>query len=173
MTPFTVVGINHIGLASKDPAATRYFFEQVLGLPLLSEELVSEQKTNTYMYPSASSQTKSNQRSNPPSADSQAHLSRPTKQDNSSEHSPGPSRLEILEPEHPGSGPIGRYLDKKGGGIHHLALQVDNLAAALTHLAAANIKLIDSEPKSGAHGSKVAFVHPHSTGGILIELVEP
>lgn len=82
------------------------------------------------------------------------------------------SRLEILEAAEPGQGPVAAFLDKKGAGIHHLALRVDNIEAALSFLIKQGVKLIDQSPKPGAHGSKIAFIHPHATGGILIELVE-
>ena len=68
--------------------------------------------------------------------------------------------------------PIGKYLDSKGGGIHHLALQVFGLALALKELKDKGVKLIDESPRTGANDTQVAFIHPKSTGGFLIELVE-
>ncbi|MBI2602873.1 MAG: methylmalonyl-CoA epimerase [Deltaproteobacteria bacterium] len=81
------------------------------------------------------------------------------------------TRLEILAPAE-GKGPIAKFLASRGGGIHHIALEVDNLANALACLKAKGIQLIDEKARKGAHGSKVAFIHPHASGGILIELVE-
>ena len=83
-----------------------------------------------------------------------------------------PPRLEVLEPSAPGLGPIASFLAKKGAGIHHIALRVDNLSAALKFLEEQKVELIDHSPRPGAHGSKVAFIHPRACGGILLELVE-
>jgi len=81
-------------------------------------------------------------------------------------------RLEVLEASSPGLGPIASFLAKKGAGIHHIALRVDKLSAALSFLDAQGVELIDKQPRPGAHSSKVAFIHPRACGGILIELVE-
>jgi methylmalonyl-CoA/ethylmalonyl-CoA epimerase len=67
---------------------------------------------------------------------------------------------------------VGRFLERRGPGIHHLAYRVPDLAAALERLAAEGVRLIDEVPRPGAHGRQVAFLHPSSTGGVLIELVE-
>jgi methylmalonyl-CoA/ethylmalonyl-CoA epimerase len=79
------------------------------------------------------------------------------------------SRIELLEPTSSDS-PIAKFLDKRGPGIHHICLRVDDIRAALVKLKAQGMQLINEEPKPGAHGCLVAFVHPKSTGGILIEL---
>jgi methylmalonyl-CoA epimerase len=63
-------------------------------------------------------------------------------------------------------------MSKRGEGIHHVAVQVDNLEAALDRLKAAGVRLIDDRPKRGAHNTRIAFVHPASTHGVLMELVE-
>jgi methylmalonyl-CoA/ethylmalonyl-CoA epimerase len=68
--------------------------------------------------------------------------------------------------------PVAQYLEKRGSGIQHVALEVDNLAAWLAHLNSKGVELIDQEPRRGAHGTLIAFVHPRATGGVLIELVE-
>jgi methylmalonyl-CoA epimerase len=67
--------------------------------------------------------------------------------------------------------PVGRFLSKRGPGMHHLALEVGDLPAALHDLAAAGGELIDQEPRQGLYGMQVAFVHPDSTDGVLVELV--
>ena len=138
---FKITGLNHIGLAPKDPAKSKYFFEVLLKLPLEGEELVSDQKVNTVMF----SSSKTN---NTPA-----------------------TRLEILEPTDDDS-PIKKFLDKKGSGIHHLALTVDNIDAAISHLLSFDIEMIDKSPRNGAHNTKIAFVHPRATGGLLVEIVE-
>ena len=83
----------------------------------------------------------------------------------------GQSRLELLEPMAADS-PISQFLEKRGAGIHHLALQVDDIQSALTDLKAKGARLIDETPRNGAGGCLVAFIHPSSTGGVLLELVE-
>ena len=143
MSSFSILGINHVGLAPKDPEKCRWFFCDVLGLKSLGEELVKPQKTMTLMI--ASSQKGGG----------------------------GEARLESLSPE---SGtedsPIAKFLAKKGAGIHHLALSVDNVAAAIAGLVEAGVEMVDAVPRIGAHQTSIAFVHPNSTGGILVELVE-
>ena len=84
---------------------------------------------------------------------------------------PDQATLEVLEPLNNDS-VIQGYLDKRGGGIHHLALKVDNVQEWIDHLKAQNVALLNDKPKPGAYGTSVVFLHPKSTGGILIELVQ-
>jgi methylmalonyl-CoA/ethylmalonyl-CoA epimerase len=142
MGSLRVKGINHLGLAAKDAVKCRWFLNEVLGLSHLGDELVSAQKTMTSMFASS-------------------HMN------------PVQTRLEIVSPEvGTTDGPISRYLEKKGGGIHHLAVTVENIEIAIEHMRTHGVKMIDETPRSGAHHTKIAFVHPESTGGILIELVQ-
>ena len=83
----------------------------------------------------------------------------------------GESRVELLEPTSQDS-PISKFLEKRGGGIHHIAVEVDDINAALERLSAAGNRLIDEKPRVGAEGCLVAFVHPSSTNGVLLELVQ-
>lgn len=83
----------------------------------------------------------------------------------------GDSQLELLEPTN-GDSPVGRFIAKRGEGIHHICLEVENLEAVLAQLRASNIRLIDESPRCGAEGRKIAFLHPSSGHGVLIELVE-
>jgi len=83
----------------------------------------------------------------------------------------GESRIELLEATSADS-PISRFLEKRGPGIHHIAVQVDDIRSALANLKRNGARLIDDEPRKGAGGCLVAFVHPSSTGGVLLELVE-
>lgn len=83
----------------------------------------------------------------------------------------GPGRLELLEPTGDDT-PVGRFLDRRGPGLHHIAYRVPDLVAALASLERQGMTLIDREPRTGAGGHKVAFVHPRSTNGTLVELVE-
>jgi methylmalonyl-CoA/ethylmalonyl-CoA epimerase len=140
-----ILGINHIGLAPKDPAQARWFFEVALGLAVLGEELVQAQETMTVMLRSSVAAT-----------------------------FPEP-RLEIVSPEGgvaSSKGPIAKFLEKKGSGIHHVALNVTGLDELLARLKSLNVRLIDAVPRPGAHETRIAFVHPESTGGLLVELVE-
>jgi methylmalonyl-CoA/ethylmalonyl-CoA epimerase len=77
--------------------------------------------------------------------------------------------IELLEPTGPDS-PISAFIEKKGGGLHHLALAVDDIQAMIKRLQEKNVQMLNSEPKSGAHHSKIAFVHPKSFSGVLFEL---
>jgi methylmalonyl-CoA/ethylmalonyl-CoA epimerase len=81
----------------------------------------------------------------------------------------GGPRLELLEGTSPESA-IAKYIEKRGPGLHHITLRVDDIAQALAHLKARGVRLVDEAPRSGAEGSLIAFVHPASTGGVLIEL---
>ena len=83
----------------------------------------------------------------------------------------GESLVELLEPA-AGDTPIGKFLAKRGPGIHHICFSVDDLDAALDRCRAAGVRLIDDKPRLGAEGKRIAFIHPSSTAGILIELSE-
>jgi methylmalonyl-CoA epimerase len=83
----------------------------------------------------------------------------------------GESRIELLEPTGPES-PIQKFMTKRGEGIHHIAITVDDIDKALKQLKAAGVRLVDDEPRRGAHNTRIAFVHPSSTHGVLLELVQ-
>lgn len=83
----------------------------------------------------------------------------------------GESRIELLEPAGPDS-PIEKFMARRGEGIHHIAVRVDDIEAALARLKASGARLIDEKPRQGAHNTRVAFIHPSSTNGVLVELVE-
>jgi methylmalonyl-CoA epimerase len=83
----------------------------------------------------------------------------------------GESKIELLESTSP-DGNIARYIEKKGEGIHHIAFEVDNLDSILKNLQLEGVQLIDKEPRYGAGGARIAFLHPKSTNGILVELCE-
>jgi len=83
----------------------------------------------------------------------------------------GETRVELLEP--PGeSSPVATFLEKRGPGIHHVAVRVTDIRASLARLKAKGARLIDAEPRVGAGGCLVAFIHPSASGGVLLELVE-
>lgn len=83
----------------------------------------------------------------------------------------GDTEVELLEPTSPES-PVSKFMEKRGEGIHHLALRVENIEAALEELKGKGIRLIDEEPRCGAGGAKIAFIHPKAAGGVLLELSE-
>ena len=83
----------------------------------------------------------------------------------------GDANLELLEPTSPDS-PIAKFIEKRGEGIHHICLRVDDLEAHLERLKAAGYRLINEAPVPGAHGCRVAFLHPSAGNGVLIELSE-
>ena len=85
--------------------------------------------------------------------------------------SAGDSRIELLEPLGDHS-PIEKFMAKRGEGIHHIAIAVDNIEEALGRFKAAGLRLIDETPRQGAHGTRIAFVHPSANHGVLLELVE-
>ncbi len=147
MTSFSILGINHVGLAPKDPQKARWFLEEALSLRFAGDEHVKDQHTLTTMFAAR--------------GDAAASAG------DASE-----SRLEILASDGDANSPIGKFLEKKGSGIHHLAMHVDNVEAAITCLVAKGVRMIDSKPRLGAHKTRIAFVHPESTGGLLIELVQ-
>ena len=128
-------GIDHLGIAVTDLTEARKVFEEALGIEVVEEEEVAEQKV------------------------------RVVKLD------VGGSDLELLETTDE-NGPIGKFVAKRGQGIHHVTLRVDDIVAALRELEARGVELIDREPRIGAGGIQIAFLHPRSTGGILIELCE-
>jgi methylmalonyl-CoA/ethylmalonyl-CoA epimerase len=84
----------------------------------------------------------------------------------------GEGHVELLSPLGPDT-PVGKYLDKRGPGLHHVAYAVGDIDDVLKRLKEAGIEMIDSEPRQGIRDSRVAFVHPRSTGGVLTEIVEP
>lgn len=84
----------------------------------------------------------------------------------------GESRIELLEPTGPDT-PVGKFLAKRGEGLHHVAFQVEDIEATLGELGRDGVELIDEEPRVGAGRTRMAFVHPRSVHGVLTELVEP
>ena len=83
----------------------------------------------------------------------------------------GESRIELLQSTDP-NGPIAKFIEKRGEGIHHIALEVERMEESLQKLKKRGVQLIDEKPRIGAHGMKIAFLHPRSTKGVLLELCE-
>lgn len=84
----------------------------------------------------------------------------------------GETRIELLEPTSADS-PISKFLEKRGGGIHHIAVEVEDIEAALRQMKEQGARLIDETPRIGADNCLIAFVHPAASGGVLLELVQP
>ncbi len=83
----------------------------------------------------------------------------------------GESNIELISPR--GNEGLVKFLEKRGPGLHHIAVEVEGIEAALAFLKGIGVPLIDETPRAGARGHKVAFIHPKATGGVLVELVEP
>jgi len=83
----------------------------------------------------------------------------------------GETKIELLESTDP-DGPIGKFIEKRGEGIHHIAFAVENIEEHLAHAESTGVKLIDSSPRKGAEGLEIAFLHPKSASGVLIEFCE-
>ncbi len=83
----------------------------------------------------------------------------------------GDAKIELIEPTTDDS-PISKFLDKKGDGLHHIAIAVENIESVIENLMASGVRMIDEKPRIGAHNKKIAFIHPKATGGILVEICE-
>ena len=81
------------------------------------------------------------------------------------------TKIELIHPMN-GEGPVAAYLEKRGGGMHHLCFETDDIEGDMAMLKAKGYRFLSEAPKPGAHGTRVAFIHPKSTGGVLIELAE-
>ncbi|HBK85722.1 MAG TPA: methylmalonyl-CoA epimerase [Firmicutes bacterium] len=127
--------IAHLGIAVKDLEAAKSFYQDVLGLKCVGEEVVPSQKVKTAFIPV------------------------------------GEVSIELLESIEP-DGPIAKAIEKRGEGIHHIAYQVEDIEAALAAMKAKGVRLIDEQPRQGAHGAKIAFIHPKASLGVLVELCE-
>ena len=127
--------IAHLGIAGKDLEAAKRFYQDVLGLECVGEEVVPSQKVKTAFIPV------------------------------------GEVSIELLESIEP-DGPIAKAIEKRGEGIHHIAYQVEDIEAALAAMKAKGVRLIDEQPRQGAHGVKIAFIHPKASLGVLVELCE-
>ena len=135
--------LDHIGIAVTDLQAALAFYRDALGLEVEAPEEVPSQHVRAHFIPVGDVRHRG-------------------------EGAPG-VRLELLEATSAES-PIAKYIDKRGPGLHHLTLRVPDIRAALAGLKARGARLIDEEPRPGAEGSLIAFVHPASTGGVLVEL---
>ena len=128
--------IDHTGVAVADLDAAIKLYEEILGMPLVHRETVTEQGVEAVLL------------------------------------DVGDGHVELLSPLGEDT-PVGKFLARKGPGLHHVAYAVEDIGATLEQLSAAGVELIDAKPRVGIRGSLVAFLHPRSTGGVLIEIVQP
>ncbi len=131
-----LTAIDHTGIAVPDIDASLSYYRDVLKLPLVHRETVTEQGVDAVLFEI------------------------------------GDSHLELIAPLGPETG-VAKFLERRGPGLHHVAYRVDDIEATVAALAAAGVRLIDATPRAGIRGSRVAFLHPASTGGVLTEIVEP
>jgi len=139
--------LDHIGIAVSNLDEALAFYRDALGLDVEVPEEVPSQRVRAHFIP----------------LDAVAARDRGI-------GAPGVS-LELLEATDPNSA-IAKYVEKRGPGLHHITLRVDDIAAALARLKAHGVRLIDEAPRPGAHGSLVAFIHPSSAHGVLVELTQ-
>lgn len=135
--------LDHVGIAVKDLDAALAFYRDALGLEIEASEEVASQRVRAHFVPADERRDRGGR-------------------------VPG-VKLELLEGTAPTS-PIAKFVDKRGPGLHHITLRVDDIRAALGDLKARGVRLIDEEPRSGAEGALVAFIHPSSAHGVLVEL---
>jgi methylmalonyl-CoA/ethylmalonyl-CoA epimerase len=128
--------IDHTGIAVASLDQALPFYRDVLGLPLVHRETLTDQGVEAVLLDI------------------------------------GDGHLELIAPLGPHGG-VARFLERRGPGLHHVAYRVDDINAALASLSAAGVRLIDERPRAGIRGSRVAFVHPSASGGVLTEIVEP
>ena len=128
--------IDHTGIAVIDLDESLAFYRDVLELPLVHRETITDQGVEAALL------------------------------------DVGESHVELISPLGPETG-VAKFIEKRGPGLHHLAYRVSDIEAALASLSAAGVRLIDQRPRIGIRDSRVAFVHPSATGGVLMEIVEP
>lgn len=128
--------IDHTGIAVEDIDAALPFYTDVLKLPLVHRETVTEQGVAAALL------------------------------------DVGDGHIELISPLSPDTG-VAKFIEKRGAGLHHVAYRVEDIDAALDTLKAAGVRLIDEQPRIGIRGSRVAFLHPAATGGVLTEIVQP
>ena len=134
--------IDHVGIACHDLAAKVVFYESVFGLTVVSMETNEEQGVKEAMLAVTEG-----------------------------EPVPGGSYVQLLEPLHPDT-PVGKFLAKRGEGVHHVGYGVSDLPASMAAVEAAGIRLLDTRPRHGSLGASIAFLHPGDIGGVLTELVQ-
>jgi methylmalonyl-CoA/ethylmalonyl-CoA epimerase len=146
--------IDHVGIACRDLAETTARYCSVFGLTVVSREVNEEQGVREAMLLVATAEAGTPD----PSAGPGPAL--------------GASYIQLLEPLTPDS-PVGKFLARRGEGIHHIGYAVDDVRSALSAVGGAGVRLVDERPRHGSLGASIAFLHPADLGGVLTELVEP
>ena len=134
--------LDHIGIAVADLSAANDLLTRLLGRAPYKQETVAAQRVTTSFFTAAR-----------PAA---AH----------------PAKLELVAPTEAGTGPIGKFLGKRGPGLHHLAFETDDIHAEMRRLAADGFELLSAQPSRGADNKLVCFLHPRSTNGVLVEICQ-
>ena len=137
--------IDHVGIACRDLEESVARYCSVFGLTVVSREVIEEQGVREAMLLVATA---------------------------GAAGAAGPSYIQLLEPLSAES-PVGRFLARRGEGIHHIGYAVSDVRTALAEVAGAGVRLIDERPRHGSLGASIAFLHPADLGGVLTELVEP
>lgn len=137
------LGLDHVGIAVESLDEALKLYTRILGLELKGTEVVEAQKVKTAFLPLGGLDGAGG----------------------------GMTEIELLESTDP-EGPIGKFLASRGPGVQHLAFRVEDIEASLAELKAAGVRLIDEVPRYGAGGARIAFLHPKSTKGVLVELCE-
>jgi methylmalonyl-CoA/ethylmalonyl-CoA epimerase len=144
-------GIDHVGIACRDLAAAIDFYQRTFGLRLVSRETNEAQGVIEAMLTVGGADPAEPGDLGGPSA---------------------ASYVQLLEPTGPDT-PVGRFLARRGEGLHHVGYRVTNITTALASIGASGVRLVDARPRHGSMGSSIAFLHPSDVGGVLTELVEP
>lgn len=134
--------IDHVGIACRDLAAKVEFYESVFGLTVVSMEINPEQGVKEAMLAVTDGAP-----------------------------GPGASYVQLLEPLAPDT-PVGKFIERRGEGVHHVGYGVTDIEAAMKDVESAGIRLLDSRPRHGSLGASIAFLHPRDIGGVLTELVQ-
>jgi len=162
--------IDHIGIACRDLDATIAFYSTTFGLTLVSEETNVEQGVREAMLAVAPHPASPYPASPYPASTALASTAL-TSPALTSPGAPRSSYVQLLEPLGPDT-PVGRFLDRRGEGIHHVGYGVADIEDALAAIGATGVRLLDARPRHGSMGAAIAFLHPGDMGGVLTELVQ-
>jgi methylmalonyl-CoA/ethylmalonyl-CoA epimerase len=155
--------IDHVGIACRDLESAVEKYCSVFGLTVVSREVIEEQGVREAMLLVATAEA---------GTGGEAGTGAGTGAQGSPGGVPGASYIQLLEPLSADT-PVGKFLARRGEGIHHIGYAVDNVRSALAEVGGTGVRLIDERPRHGSLGASIAFLHPADLGGVLTELVEP
>ncbi len=161
------VTLDHVGIAVSNITEALAFYRDALGLEVEAPEEVPSQRVRAHFIHLDGAPAQPDRGTGAPGVRAERGEGAPAQPDRGI-GAPG-VRIELLEATSDDS-PIAKYVAKRGPGIHHITLRVEDISAALAQLEARGVRLIDEAPRPGAHGSLVAFIHPSSAHGVLVEL---